>query len=369
MINYISLFNMPIYKDKKRNTYYFRVYATNYNGIRKQYQKSGFNTLKEAKEQERLFLNSISSFTKKITFQDLYDIYIKDKSQKLKPQSLRATKSKFNNHILPFFKDYDIKKIDNKLYINWKEYILNKHFGYKYNSSLHGSMVSIFNYAIEFDYIDKNIASKVKNFSKKDYLPNINFWTYEEFKTFINVVDNKILKYLYSLLYYTGIRLGECLALNWNDFKDNYLDINKTIAKGKINNEYVITTPKTLKSIRKVYLDDKTINMLNDLKEYYSHFCNFDNTWFIFGGVSPMSQTTIGRRKNDYCKIAGVKQIKIHDFRHSHASLLISNGMPITLISERLGHADKSITLNVYSHLFESDNKKLINFINNIRKK
>lgn len=361
---------MPTYKDKKRNTYYFRVYATDYKGNKKQYEKSGFKTLKDAKEQERLFLNSMKEKPITLmTFQELYDIYIKKKTMVLKPQSLRATKSKFKNHILPFFKDYDINKIDNKIYLNWQEYILNKKFGYKYNSSLHGCMVSIFNYAMDFDYLDKNIASKVKNFSKKDYVEKINYWELEEFNKFINVVDNKILKDLYSLLYYTGIRLGECLALNWDDFKDNYIDINKTIAKGKMNNDYVITSPKTAKSKRKVYLDSKSIQMLNELKDYYSGFCGFNNKWFIFGGYKPMSQTTIGRRKNEYCKKANVKQIKIHDFRHSHASLLISNGMPITIVSERLGHADKSITLNVYSHLFKSDTDKVVNMINNIRKK
>lgn len=361
---------MPIYKDKKRNTYYFRVYATDYKGIRKQYEKSGFKTLKDAKEQERIFLNTMCEKPiTTITFQELYDIYIKNQTQKLKPQSLRATKSKFKNHILPFFKDYNINKIDNRLYLDWKEYILNKNFGYKYNSSLHGCMVSILNYAIEFDYLEKNIASKVKNFSKKDYLPRIDYWTFEEFNRFINVVDNTIYKDLYTLLYYTGIRLGECLALTWNDVKENYIDINKTIAKGKINNDYVITTPKTKKSFRKVYLDKETIEMLKDLKKYYSDFCNFDNSWFVFGGYYPLSQTTVGRKKNEYCKKANVKQIKIHDFRHSHATLLISNGMPVTLVSERLGHADKSITLNIYSHLFESDNVKVVNMINNLRKK
>lgn len=360
---------MPVYKDKKRKTYYFRVYATDYRGIKKQFEKSGFKSLKEAKEQERIFLNSVNvKPTTSMTFQELYDIYITKKNMILKPQSLRATISKFKNHILPFFKDYEINKIDNKVYLKWQEYILNKNFGYKYNSSLHGCMVSIFNYAMDFDYIDKNIASKVKNFSKKDYLPKINYWGYDEFNQFINVVDNNILKDLYSLLYFTGIRLGECLALTWNDYKDNYIDINKTIAKGKINNDYVITSPKTRKSNRKVYLDNASISMLNELKAYYSSYYGFNENWYIFGGIKPMSQTTIGRRKNEYCKKANVKQIKIHDFRHSHASLLISQGMPITLVSERLGHADKSITLNVYSHLLESDNDKVVNMINNIRK-
>lgn len=367
--NYISLLSMPIYKDKKRNTYYFRTYITNNKGIRKQYERSGFKTKSDAINKERELINSFDLGNKKdMTFNELYNIFIKDKSQKLKYQSLRSTKSKFSNHILPFYNDYLISKIDNKVYLDWKDYILSKNFSYKYNSSLHVCMVSIFNYAIDFDYLEKNIASKVGNFSKKNYSSKINYWNFEEFNQFINVVDNNLLKCLFNLLYYTGIRLGECLALNWNDIKENYIDINKTISKGKLNNDYIITNPKTQKSIRKVYLDNKTIEMLRDLKDYYSGFCNFNNNWYVFGGIKPLSQTTITRKKNNYCKIANVKQIKIHDFRHSHASLLISNGTPITVVSERLGHADKSTTLNVYSHMFQSDNDKAINLINDLRK-
>ena len=72
----------------------------------------------------------------------------------------------------------------------------------------------------------KGFASKVGNFSKNNYIPKTNYWTYEEFEKFISVVDNEVYKTLYSTLYYTGMRLGECLALNWNDIKDSYIDIN-----------------------------------------------------------------------------------------------------------------------------------------------
>lgn len=362
---------MPIYKDEKRNTYYFRVMATNNKGERKQFQRSGFKTKKEAKEQENIFLNSINKdncASNKMTFQELYNLFIKHKSQILKPQSIRTLKSKFNNHILPFFKDYDITKINNKTYLEWKDYIIKKGYRYKYNSSFHVCMVSILNYAIKFDYLEKNIASKVGNFSKSNYIPKINYWTYEEFLKFISVVDDKIYNALYSLLYYTGMRLGECLALTWNDIKSNYIDINKTISKGKVNGEYIITTPKTQTSIRTVFMDDKTIIMLNELKDHYKSYSNFKEEWFVFGGSVPLAQTTVGRKKNEYCKKANVKQIKIHDFRHSHATLLISNNTPVTVISERLGHADKSITLNTYSHLFQSDKNKAVQLINNIRK-
>ena len=73
-----------------------------------------------------------------------------------------------------------------------------------------------------------------------------------------------------------------------------------------------------------------------------------------------MSPTTIGRKKDNYCVKAVVKKIRIHDFRHSHASLLLSKNVPITVISERLGHSDINMTLNTYSHMIPKDEDKAI---------
>ena len=93
----------------------------------------------------------------------------------------------------------------------------------------------------------------------------------------------------------------------------------------------------------------------------------FSNDWYIFGGKKPLSQTTIGRIKNKYCEIAGVKKIRLHDFRHSHATLLLSKSVPITVIAQRLGHSDIATTLNIYSHLVNTDVEKAINILNDIK--
>lgn len=359
---------MPVYKDKKRGTWFFRVYIEDKYGAKKQKCRSGFKTKSEAKEAEIIFLSETNYNCLDMSFQDLYNVYIKSKSQSLKPESLRSINSRFKNYILPFFKDYKITKIDNKAYLEWKDYILQKNFSYKYNSSLHGAMVSILNYAISFYDLEKNIASKVGNFSKREYLRKVDFWTHEEFLQFIDKVEDKLYRSLFITLYYTGMRLGECLALNWNDFNNSYLDINKTLAKSKKNGAYIITTPKTTTSIRKIKIDNQTQKILEDLKEYYKTFVGFSEDWFIFGGLNALSQTTVGRKKNEYCMKSKVKRIKIHDFRHSHATILLSKGLPITVISKRLGHSDITMTLNTYSHLVPEDEDRAIKIIDNLTK-
>ena len=359
---------MAVYKDLKRNTWYFRIYVDDETGVKKQKTRSGFKTKLAAKHAESEFLlnYNILNDNNDILFIDLYYEYIKYKKQNLKYQSFRTYKSKIEKHILPFFKDYKINNIKSNDYIEWKEYIINKNFSYKYNCSLHICMVNILNFAYKFYNLNENVASKVGNFSKRNYFPKVNFWTFNEFNQFINNVDDKVYYSLFTILYYTGMRLGECLALNWNDIKDNCIYVNKNLIRKNINNP-IFNTPKTPSSVRIIKIDKYTLNVLNDLKDFYKKSIGFDNKWFVFGGLNPLATTTIERRKNYYCKISNVKQIKIHEFRHSHATLLISKGVPISVISKRLGHSDMSTTLKIYSHLIPEDEDKAVNMLDKIR--
>ena len=87
---------------------------------------------------------------------------------------------------------------------------------------------------------------------------------------------------------------------------------------------------------------------------------DFSDSWFIFGGDSPLAENSITRHKDKAVKLSGVRRIRLHDFRHSHASNLIADGVNIVAVSKRLGHKDISITLNTYNHLFEKNNEELI---------
>lgn len=359
---------MPVYQDKKTKKWKFRVYADDVFGNRKQYERKGFATKKEAQQSEINFLMQDKSDYSKMTFNDLWIEYINSKKIQLKAQSLRSVESRFKNHILPFFKDYKLNKITNSVYLKWQMEIEKKGFRHKYNSSLHGAMVNILNYAIRFYGLKENIATLTGNFKRKtELVKNVDFWTYEEFQKFISCVDDLVYNTFFETLYYTGLRQGEALALNWNDINNGYLSITKTISKELVDKKHIINTPKTSKSFRQVKIDDELLNKLYELKEFYKGFVNFSNDWFIFGGLNPLAPSTIGRRKDKYCELANIKKIRIHDFRHSHASLLLSMNVPIIVISERLGHSDINMTLNTYSHMIPKDEDKAVNILNQIK--
>ena len=362
---------MPVYQYQNKDgtkLWKFRAYAEDVFGNRKQSERKGFITKKEAQLAEMNFKLADKSEHSNMTFYELWLLYKEEKELKLKKQSFRTINSRFENYILPYFKDYRLNKITNNVYVKWQKEIESKGFKHKYNSSLHTAMVGILNYGIRFYGLKENVASLTGNFQRKTELKkNVDFWSYEEYEKFIEVVDDIVYKSFFETLYYTGLRQGEALALNWNDFKDGFLNINKTLSKETINGEHIINTPKTTNSIRRVKLDDNLIKQLDELKQFYKKYVGFEDNWFIFGGLEPLSPSTIGRRKNKYCDKADVKKIRIHDLRHSHASLLLSKNVPITVISQRLGHSDINMTLNTYSHMIPKDEDKAIDILNQLK--
>lgn len=360
--------NMPVYKDVN-NKYYFRTYV-NKLGRARQITRRGYATKKEALRDMALVEDQKESTLKNLTFFQLYENYIKYYDSKNRGQSMRRITSYFRNHILPYFKDAIVTKITTNDYLDWKQIILSKELSDSFNKGLHGAVVTILNYAMKTYGLEKNVAKEMGGF-KKTYNKKIkNVWSYEEFIEFISVIDNIVDKSLFFVLYDTGMRYGELAALKWYDFDGKNIDINKTISKEFGNDKkYIITDPKTKSSKRIIKLTDDAIELLNELKKYFKKLENFNDDWYIFGGIKPYSHTTANNHKNKYCKLSKVTQITLHEFRHSHVSLLLSKQMPITDISERLGHADSSITLGIYSHMLRKEKDTIVTMLNELHRK
>ena len=314
------------------------------------------------------FLSISCNEIENLKFSDLWLEYYSFLQIKYKYQTFSKIEERVKNHILPFFKDYYVKNIKHYDIINWMKNIDSNNYSYNYCSSLFSALSDILSYAVSFYGLNENIAKKVGNFPKKKPKKEISFWTFEEYSKFISCINDQLYKTFFDTLYSTGMRQGECMALKWNDFKGNSIEVNKTISKTKYNGEYVINSPKTDSSCRIINIDTLLQKSLNDLLEKEKTKENFNSEWFIFGGKKPLSATTILRKKNYYCEISNVKKIRIHEFRHSHATLLLSKGIPITVISQRLGHSNIEMTLNTYSHLIKEDEKKATMLLNELKK-
>ena len=177
-------------------------------------------------------------------------------------------------------------------------------------------------------------------------------------------------KLIFDLLYFTGMRIGELQARTWSDinFDTGLLYIHTNY---DCKNKLIVNSTKNGR-VRSLYLDD---NLLKRLKQKYlqmKEYSNFNDSWFIIGDVEMLSKKTIENRKNKYLKTWNelhpddpLPYVRIHDFRHSHVSLLLNAGIDSLTISERLGHS-KQMVENVYGHLFPNKKKAVLDVLNNL---
>lgn len=196
----------------------------------------------------------------------------------------------------------------------------------------------------------------------------MNFFTFEEYKKFDSVIDDIIYHTLFELLYFCGLRIGEANALTFKDinFNNNTITINKTLTTKIKGEKWTISTPKTKGSNRVLPITKQLSQDLKTLYNKYSKFHAFNNNWFVFGGIRPIPENTITNKKNKFCELAKVKKIRIHDFRHSCASLLINNGANITIVSKFLGHSKISITLDTYTHMYSNKLNEIVDILDNL---
>lgn len=305
-----------------------------------------------------------------MTIEELYPNFIQYLKLKNKVTTIDLVNSKFKNYILPYFKDFKPTEITEEIYIKFQISLLELNRSESFYVQVQAIMNNFFDY-LKINHNLEHIPKKVGFIrNKQEYLSNQkkDIWTKKEFKKFIKKVDNPVYHALFNIMFFTGIRKGEALALKISDFDGKYIFINHTITKNRFNGKRLLLKPKSKKSIRKIKLDLFSQIELKQLIKYYSkNFDNFNDNFFLFGGNKPIATTTLDRKKNRYCKLAKVKQIRIHDFRHSHATILYKKNIDIKIIKERLGHADISTTLDTYVHINEEEEKRLIKMINLLR--
>ncbi len=351
----------------------FYDYVKNLDGTRRKYKSKKFFTKNEALQAEREFLltNDINiDKNRNMTFKELYILFYKYKEDKVKFTTLKTYKDREK-----FFRSlYNIKLKNFTIehFELWKKEINSYGFSTTHKNHIYKLFKQLLNYATKwYDFNFMSIYNKMTNFTDPNERPKeMLFYTFDEFQQFISVEKDILFKTIYETFYYCGLRRGELKGLTWEDidFDKKILRVNKNIVSIKSNEgkSYIITTPKTKSSVRQIPIANI---LLDDLKKLYSMSKNkskFTKKWFVFGDNNPITSGKIRIHKNKNCKLSGVKQIRIHDFRHSCASLLINNNANVTLVAKYLGHAKIDETLNTYSHLYKSQMDEIINIIDNL---
>lgn len=331
---------MPAYKNAA-GRWYCAFYYTNWTGKRKKKKKEGFATKREAQAFERSFLEKEAG-KPSMSFQSLYDLYKEDCSHHLRKSTMAAKFTAMEKNILPYFSNLGITEITPAIVRTWQNEITSKGYAPGYLYLLHRQLSAIMNFAVRFYGLSVNPVPCAGSIGKNE--PRQAFWTLDEFRRFAMTLSSPIHIMVFYLLFWTGARIGEVLALTWDDVGEGSIHISKTMSH--IKGETYIRAPKTRESIRTVKLPSFLSAMLEDYRRLSTY--TGPNLFPSAGGGSFVK--VIAR----HAKMAGVTPIRIHDLRHSHASMLIHAGVPVIAIAERLGHKNAQTTLQVYAHLYKS---------------
>lgn len=341
---------MPVYQDTKTKTWYVKLYYTDYTGTKKQKKKRGFKLQRDAKEWEHNFLlKQQADLT--MSFENFVSIYMEDMKHRLKEHSYIHKEYIINGKLLPFFGKLSMSQITPAIIRKWQNELISyrnekgQPFSVTYLKNINKQLSAIFNYAVQYYDLKENPCHKAGSIAKGS-ADEMLFWTTEEFKVFLEKVSNKPPSRAgFLTLYYTGLRIGELLALEYCDidFEGCKLTVDKSYQR--IQGRDVITLPKTPRSVRTISLP---VFLRDELKAYTERLYGLHKHDRIF----PYTKSFFLHEMIRGTKDNQVKRIRLHDIRHSHASLLIELGFSPVAIADRLGHEKVETTLNTYSHLF-----------------
>lgn len=352
---------MSVYKEEKTGTWRVLYRYTDWTGEKKQTQKRGFKTKREAQAWEREQMNLVSS-SLDMTFQSFVERYREDKAGRIKENTWEMKNHIIETKLLPYFGKLKMDSITAQQIITWQNELLNykddkgKAYSPVYLKTVHNQLSAIFNHAVRYYNLRENPCTKAGSMGKKKNREML-FWTKTEYLKFADAMMDKPMSfYAFEMLYWCGIREGELLALTPADFdfEKGTVTINKSYQR--LKGQDVITTPKTEKSNRTITMPQFLTDEIQDyLKMQYD--IGEDDRMFT------ITKSYLHREMDRGSKEAGVKRIRIHDLRHSAISLLIDIGFSATAIADRVGHESIEITYN-YAHLFPSKQKEMAEKLN-----
>ena len=342
---------MKAEKDKKTGKWLIQYRYTDWQGKRRKSTKRGFATKREAEEWLRNFLiTQKADFDMK--FADFWKMYCADMETRLREHTMRTKKYIVELKILPYFGDKRVNDITAADIRQWQNELIKMGYSPTYLKTINNQLSAIFNYAVRYYDLKSNPCVKAGSMGKSK-AEEMDFWTGEEFRKFIDSVMNKRLSYMaFMTLYWTGMRMGELLALNPKDVDLEKRTISITKSYQRLGKKDVITPPKTPKSKRVITIPEF---LAADIKDYMDSLYDLQENDRLF----PITKYYLEHEMQRGIKESGVKRIRVHDLRHSHASMLIELGFSPLEIANRLGHEKVETTLNTYAHLYPNKQTKL----------
>ncbi len=374
---------MPIYKtDKKKDGkqgYKVQINYTDKNGEYRQKAKTVYG-LSEAKLAEQAMTYNVgieAASPSRLTVNELFEEYIISKKADVRVSSLNKSIGTIKNHVIPYLANVKLEKLDVRTIQNWKNMISAKDLAIKTKQNIYKEFSTMLNYAVKMGYILSSPLYKAGNFKDVYFdkpADKIQYYTAEQFKKYISeaekhnktLIDKGFIVFFY-IAFFTGMRKGEINALKWSDIDGDIIHVRRSVAQKIKGRPIIETPPKNKSSYRDVQMPSNLRFILEEHKQHQKEATSdFNDDFRVCGGISCLGDTAIDNKNRFFAKEADLPRIRIHDFRHSHASLLANNGINIQEIARRLGHSKIEITWNTYSHLYPREEERAIKILEDI---
>lgn len=301
----------------------------------------------------------------RIIYDDAYNQWIGCAEGSLREGTIYSFVSTFKTFITPYFTKKNLATLTKNDFYEWQDTLwkLKKPNGELYSFATLKRVRLYFNNFLNWCYRRydiRNILASIPIPKRNEAQHEMLFWERHEFEQFISVVDDIKWRTLFMTLYYSGCRIGEAMALSDNDYTGKSLKISKTLTtKVRGAQRYLINGRKN-KRLLEVPLPQKLIRQLDEYLEWKKQ--HDISSEFLFGGDAPLAHSTIRRKFSEFASAAGVKQIRIHDLRHSYVSLLIHTGANYTVIAELIGD-NKEQVVKTYGHMYPNDKVAAVSLI------
>ena len=362
-------------RTKDGRTWVFIQYSKGLDGKRHQYQSQAYMTEEEAIQAEKIYLNKYKDVevNPHMTFKEAYTIYYDYQKDKIKDSTLKTYRDRIK--YMGLLDNVELVNLNWDLYQKWRAQMNKTNLCDRYKTDIQKFIKQVINFAEkQWDFNLRKFYNKLEPFKTPGALKKeMDFYEPEEFFKFISVVDDLRYKCFFELLYYCGLRRSEARGLQWKhiDFNNKTLTVSQQVLNPSNSNastEWYISSTKTEASNRTIPISTTLLNDLAELKKTNERLSKFKQTWFVLGDDVPMATGRMYFYRDKYAKKAGIRRIRLHDFRHSCASALISGAAPITAVSNFLGHSETTETLETYTHMFKKDLANVPKFFDTLEK-
>ncbi|MGL5718702.1 MAG: tyrosine-type recombinase/integrase [Paraclostridium sp.] len=358
----------------------FNVYIEYINEFGELKQKS-LAKYKNKKDAEKHLIDLKSSInnnkfivSKDITFVNRCINYMNDESKGFSPTTIVSRKSVINTSIIPFFKDTKLKDVTPTLLQGFANYVYKNHTQASAKHRL-GFVKAVLNEAYRLREITSNPVRYIKvPKSKVEDKQVADSYTREEVKLIVSKLEDAHIELPILLMLTLGLRAAEVSGLTWKDinFKNNTISISKILVY--VNGTGLIfKEPKTEGSVRTISAPSELMVKLKKWKIQHNKYRlenifedEFEDVVCLNLELKPYLHRTLIRSWYRFLDKNNIRRIRLHDLRHTHATMLVLSGTDMKTISDRLGHTDIKITMNKYSHVLEEMDKKASENISNI---